>query len=133
VGAACQAGLAVDLIVGLGATHLPACLPACLGGNSKACEPIAPILLEGLKTSCVPDLEQLVISLILGATVVNYTFYFQTFLDLHNVVFQCTLQVIYLTFSITSHCPPVWFTVTSPGFSCLDVGTGDRKSPLIIN
>jgi len=29
------------------------------------------------------------------ATVVNYTFYFQTFLDLHNVAFQCTLQQIY--------------------------------------
>jgi len=24
---------------------------------------------------------------------VNYTFYFQTFLDLHNVAFQCTLQL----------------------------------------
>jgi len=27
-GAACQAGLAVDLIVGLAVSHLPACLPA---------------------------------------------------------------------------------------------------------
>jgi len=41
-GSACQAGLAVDLIVGLAATRLP----ACLGGGSNAGEPIAPILLE---------------------------------------------------------------------------------------
>jgi len=44
VGAACQAGLAVDLLVGLAATHLP----VCLGGGSKAGEPIA-VLLAGLK------------------------------------------------------------------------------------
>jgi len=64
VGVACQAGLAAALMVGLAATRLPACLPACLGG-SKAGEPIAPLLLEALKPSCVPDLEQPVINLIL--------------------------------------------------------------------
>jgi len=54
VDASCQAGLTVDLIVGLAATRLP----ACLGGGSNVGEPIAPILLEGLEPSCVPDLEQ---------------------------------------------------------------------------
>jgi len=39
VGAACQAGLAVDLIVGLAATRLPAGL-----GGSKAGEPSAYII-----------------------------------------------------------------------------------------
>jgi len=39
-----QAGLAVDLIVGLAAT----CLPARLRGGSKAGEPIAPVLFKGL-------------------------------------------------------------------------------------
>jgi len=51
-------------------------MPACLGGGSKAGEPIAPILLEGLKPSCghsdTPS---------------------QTFLVLHNVAFQCTLLI----------------------------------------
>jgi len=49
VGAACQSGLAVDFIVGLAATRLT---------PWDAGEPIAPILLEGFKPSCVPDLEQ---------------------------------------------------------------------------
>jgi len=35
VSVACQAGLAVDFIVGLAATHLP----ACLGGGSKNSKP----------------------------------------------------------------------------------------------
>jgi len=39
VGAACQADLAVDQIVVLAATRLPARPPACLGGASKAGEP----------------------------------------------------------------------------------------------
>jgi len=64
VGAACQEGLTVDLIVGLGATRLPACLPRSGLKSRRAytIAPIVPILLEGLKPSCVPDLEQPVIS-----------------------------------------------------------------------
>jgi len=60
VGMAGQADLTVDLIVGLAASRLPACLPAWEGAQKPAS--LAPILLEGLKPSCVPDLEQPVIS-----------------------------------------------------------------------
>jgi len=56
VGAACQADLAVDLIVGLAVTRLPT-----WEGAQKPAS-LAPILLEGLEPSCVPDLEQPVIS-----------------------------------------------------------------------
>jgi len=40
VGAACQAGLAVYLIAGLAATHLPACLCACLQSVPNLEEPV---------------------------------------------------------------------------------------------
>jgi len=52
VGAACQADLAVDLIVG--------CLPAMEGAQKPAS--LVPISSEGIKPSCVSDLEQPVIS-----------------------------------------------------------------------
>jgi len=58
VSAACLAGLSVDLIVGLAATRLP----ACLGRDSKAGEPSACIIGGTQAYSCVPDLEQPVIS-----------------------------------------------------------------------
>jgi len=91
-------------------------LPACVHGMFTIC--------TRFRTIC----DQLN-----PATVVNYTFYFQTIQDLHSVAFQCKLQVIY-TPNIFNNKPLLTSVVYGhfSEFSCTDVGTEDRNPSSII-